>query len=296
MSLLEKVPLEVLWYDIFQPLDLGSLFSLYEALPDRYAHLRDLLSCRIQEEIYNAIMEANKEMKVLVRKAACFETHLSDIREKILGYREPVGAGHYTSDLIRDASLAHPYSVQPYLDSKRKRVQFCYENRGIPWNVRLREPELALPASEMPGTVAAELHFLFNESSRVIFHYRRRENEQWLPTLHIEKIVGQCGTKTWTYSDKNKALLEQVGIHRVQICVETGDLKSDLTLNFNKTWIGRRRLRKRLRQMNPADWGLPLRLVLVSFCELWIPERYREHGNPLMRDEVQNLDHRFMQI
>src|SRR5271154_67661 len=87
MSLLEKEPLEVSWYDIFRPLDLGSLFSLYEALPDRYAHLRDLLSCRIQEEIYNAIMEANKEMKVLGRKAACFETHLPDIREKILGYR-----------------------------------------------------------------------------------------------------------------------------------------------------------------------------------------------------------------
>jgi len=294
MSLLEKVPLEVLWYDIFQPLDLGSLFSLYEALPDRYAHLRDLLSCRIPEEIYNAIMEGNKDMKVSVRKGKCFESELSDIREEILGYREPVGAGHYTIDLIQDASLAHPYSVTPYLDSKRKRVQFCYENRGIPWNVRLREPELALPVRERPGTIAAELHFPLNESSRVIFHYRRRENEEWLSTLYIEKIVGQCGTKKWTYSDKYKRWLEQVGIHSVQICVKTGDLKSDLEHNFSNERISRginMRLMKRFR-INPADWGLPLSEVLVSFSELWIPERFRERGNPLMRDsdddEVQN--------
>jgi len=73
-------------------------------------------------------------------------------------------------------------------------------------------------------------------------------------TLYIEQIVGQCRTKKWTYSDKSKTWLEQVGIHRVQICVKTGDLESDLELNFNERIGGgiRRRLRNWL-GINPTD-------------------------------------------
>ena len=276
------LPIDI-WCNISELVDLGTLFLLYEALPNH--DLRSYISSRVPDKLYALVIGGPSQWKLSFRTSKAFEIHLR--KAKFAKQRD------YGSCLIEDDLISR--EVKAYLDGKRTRVNFEYLQRYCPdpntgdESRRLLEnpPPLICLKEYTPsnskrknvhGTTSAEVRLSTEEGPMVILRYRRLEGSTtWgdFPSgctctsmLEICGIGYKFGAWSWSCKSLPKKWFEEMGLHILQVHANVGEKdkysRSRSTaldaIEFG-TWPG----------IKEDDPGLILGRFMFSFIDVWIP-------------------------
>src|SRR5277367_3298749 len=280
---MDAVPIEI-WYNITEILDLGTLFSLYEVLPNH--HLRNFMSSRVPNKLYNLLIEGRNQWKISVRTSEEF-----DIGRKAKGKTKTVKKRDYGSSLIEDNLISRQVHTFKR-DEKRIQVDFEYRqqrerilamtrngrrfgHRRLLQNprpplIRLKEYTAWDPEGKVYGTTSAELRLSTEEGPTLVLCYRRigTSTACWdfsdtcTTFLELWRVKYKFGLRSWTFMHLPRKWFQETGLHVLQAQVSEGQEdgyarsgSKDLDAIEYRTWPG----------IKVDDPGLIVGLLKLSF-------------------------------
>jgi len=301
---MDVLPTE-LWHNISELVDIGTIFSLYEALPSH--DLRSFVASQVPNTLYTSLIGGRHQWKLSYRTSEGYE-----IRRKEQGKTEIPKRRDYGSCLIEDDLISR--EVKYSGDGKQAHIYFEYlqqelspreatqngmrfQHRTLSENprpplIRLKEYTASDSEERVYGTTFAEVRLSTTEfGAMVILRYRlvRGSTTSWdffdpcTSKLEICGIGYQFGSRSWTYKSLPKKWFEQMGLHILLVRSSEGQEdgyarsrpKAWDAIEFG-TWPG----------IKEDDPGLIVGRLTLSFKDVWIPSAEKRDNDEIWGDDL----------